>query len=661
MSGQSQNMEESLRNLDINAAEQFSRDWFGDHANWSHEKLLALRYVEDLVPSRHLRDFGDYAFGGRRLAGGQPSFPLLTAEEWTFLAKPYSEWAPLFFNTSTKSVYDEVGPLFARQQIPDLKSAPRMEFPARLRPLKAKLELGMVPISRDRWLERQMDDPANYRNLFELMNDVHAIFQWYNNEEVLSRTRDAFNWMVGKFVIFERAANARRVQNGITEKLDLAGMWYEYWHDAWTTMSNRAHGWIVDRVDEIQEFAFIRYEEALEAAGEDQTAIGEAGKAYYECVQDLRGTLTKLDYTMGIPMTGFRGFTIGSSFTDLTVPQRKNMFVKMFETKSWKHQAAILDTEDKANAEMASTFSSNPSLIERLEYLKNPAHPRFRDTENLIGHYHEGKQNRDEIRAALRGAPQLTSQENWIAILRERMDFYAKNKNWKPNQFGFVCYRLTYSETDAEWAAFKAKLESDMKTSGDWIQGYEDIAASASIHFVDGREHNIPEGDIAAAKRHFKSAFTMLPTLGRFWSYDFLVVDKQSYASYSTPKEEEMRPPPPYGPCFGDNGGHVRLIDTAYEQLPRDLIDHTAPGYRGEMKVLSTLVFEELYPLIATFSMRPHTLWPCARLHPREVYVGTSDSAQEGWWESKRIDMVALGGGFLEHLRRRQADLQGRN
>lgn len=44
MSGQSQNMEESLRNLDINAAEQFSRDWFGDHANWSHEKLLALRY-----------------------------------------------------------------------------------------------------------------------------------------------------------------------------------------------------------------------------------------------------------------------------------------------------------------------------------------------------------------------------------------------------------------------------------------------------------------------------------------------------------------------------------------------------------------------------------------------------------------------------------------
>lgn len=37
-------MDESLRNLDINAAEQFATDWFGDHANWDHEKLLALFY-----------------------------------------------------------------------------------------------------------------------------------------------------------------------------------------------------------------------------------------------------------------------------------------------------------------------------------------------------------------------------------------------------------------------------------------------------------------------------------------------------------------------------------------------------------------------------------------------------------------------------------------
>jgi hypothetical protein len=44
ISSNSQNMEESLRNLDINAAEQFSRDWFGDHANWSHETLSALLY-----------------------------------------------------------------------------------------------------------------------------------------------------------------------------------------------------------------------------------------------------------------------------------------------------------------------------------------------------------------------------------------------------------------------------------------------------------------------------------------------------------------------------------------------------------------------------------------------------------------------------------------
>ena len=43
-------MEEGLRKMDINAAEKHMKDWFGDHASWSHEQLLKLIY--GTMPSR---------------------------------------------------------------------------------------------------------------------------------------------------------------------------------------------------------------------------------------------------------------------------------------------------------------------------------------------------------------------------------------------------------------------------------------------------------------------------------------------------------------------------------------------------------------------------------------------------------------------------------
>lgn len=72
------------------------------------------------------------------------------------------------------------------------------------------------------------------------------------------------------------------------------------------------------------------------------------------------------------------------------------------------------------------------------------------------------------------------------------------------------------------------------------------------------------------------------------------------------------------------------------------LLDAVSPGYKGQMKVLSSLVLEELYPLLAAPAVRPTSLWPLARLHPREVYVGHTVPSQESWWEWNRIDQVSM-------------------
>jgi hypothetical protein len=603
--------------------------------------------------------FGDYASGGMRIGGGRPSFPLLTQEESGLINTPYSQWAPAPYNKLNYSCMDRLEPMFLRQETKELTNFPLMQFLSRLRPLKAKLMLGMVPISGDRWIERKMDDPANYRNLFELMQDLRLIFTWYNMEEVQERTRVGFNWMVEKYVEFEQAANLRREQNGVQEKLDLAGMWAEYWNDTMSNMSDRTHQWVVDRVDEVQARAFAQYQEALKAAGADEVAVGEAGRTYYECVQDLRGVLTQLEWTLGIPMTGFKGYKTTDALKDLPAEQRHDLWGKVMGGMPFEHQKAILDAQDKAVAELAA---NPPSMEERMNITKQfrmPTHPRFRDTENLIGHYEEGKRNRDETRLVLCGPPKLPTQEHWITILRERMDFYARNPRTEvnPDAWGFVCYRLTYDQTDEQWAAFHEKFNTEVSRSGTWIEGYEGIRNKSAIMWIDGREVGIAEGDVAAARRHFKETFTYLPGVGRMWTQDFLVVDKQAYASYTDlASGPEARPPPPYGPGFGCNGAHVRLVDGSYDQLSQEMIDHLAPGYKGEMKVLSTLLLEEIYPLLATCSIGPFGLWPCARLHEREVYVGTTDASQEHWWEFNRIDR-ALMQDFFNDMRKKKADL----
>ena len=170
--------------------------------------------------------------------------------------------------------------MFLRQKIKELTNFPLMQFSSRLRPLKAKLVLGMVPISRDRWKERKMDDPTNCRNLFELMQGLRLIFTWYNMKEVQERTWAGFNWMVAKYVEFEQATNLRREQNSVHDKLDLAGMWADYWNDTMSNMSDHTHKWVMDRVDEVQARAFAQYQEVLKAADADEVAVREVGRTY---------------------------------------------------------------------------------------------------------------------------------------------------------------------------------------------------------------------------------------------------------------------------------------------------------------------------------------------------------------------------------------------
>ena len=147
-----------------------------------------------------------------------------------------------------------------------------------------------------------------------------------------------------------------------------------------------------------------------------------------------------------------------------------------------------------------------------------------------------------------------------------------------------------------------------------------------------------------------------MPDPGRIWTMDFLVVDQQSYESHVKPIEEERSVPPPFRPGFGDNGGFVKLVDTM--EYATEKIDALAPGYTGEMRVLSSLLFEDVYPLIANKAARPIDMWPAARLHTKQVYVGHTLGSQESWWEWLRIDLVAPMHAWMRYLKKGEPNLR---
>jgi hypothetical protein len=106
---------------------------------------------------------------------------------------------------------------------------------------------------------------------------------------------------------------------------------------------------------------------------------------------------------------------------------------------------------------------------------------------------------------------------------------------------------------------------------------------------------------------------------------DFLVVDSECFTSYMTPAPSYFRGEQ----C--DYGGFFKLIDTA--TYNPQIIDEQAPGYKNELKVLGSLVFDDLYPLVVSLAQRPRHLWLYAMWHPNQVYVGPCTEKQEKEWD----------------------------
>jgi hypothetical protein len=122
------------------------------------------------------------------------------------------------------------------------------------------------------------------------------------------------------------------------------------------------------------------------------------------------------------------------------------------------------------------------------------------DPLDIIETYAEQSEAQDELRAEIRGPFTLEkSPVQWIVDLRSQV---LEGEDDPVKEWGFVIYRLTYSQTENDWNVFKQKFEADAAEWGDGIEGVDLIKELATLKWVDGRDHGIAEGDVLAATKY---------------------------------------------------------------------------------------------------------------------------------------------------------------
>jgi hypothetical protein len=92
----------------------------------------------------------------------------------------------------------------------------------------------------------------------------------------------------------------------------------------------------------------------------------------------------------------------------------------------------------------------------------------------------------------------------------------------------------------------------------------------------------------------------------------------------------------------GDFGGFLTAVEANFD--PDNPGEHAeeSPGFTGQMRVLGSLIWSDLYALAAAQTAYPEDLWPLAMNHPWQVYVGPYVDVQRKLWK-KVVDMQCSG------------------
>ncbi|KAH8705377.1 hypothetical protein BGW36DRAFT_367440 [Talaromyces proteolyticus] len=501
--------------------------------------------------------------------------------------------------------------------------------------LKSRLWEGITPLSDQRWQEKGLHIPDNFHEACQHLSAVVAVFEYLNIRKVRQNLRETFNLIYDHFETLDTVLNQQRTENG-AEHISVASLWTTYMTAHFKVMTERAHTWVVQHVDALRApllQGLLSHESSLEGSGTPDQMQWQLTDALHMLLE----ISVRADYMIMIPMEGYKGYTTpknGSGLPKLYSPdltERGRLYSE--RVKILNHQAIYM------NLLIRGGITNQPSGVSYHE--------------STMGQIDAQKQVRKELRG---DSTDSILQEHWIT---HRLDTirYAEEKNNSLKDCGLVIYRLTYGQSETEWAEFVQKLEAHVSGWEKGEKGSDAIKPHLKLHWIDGKELGLAEGDIEAAKKHFIETVNndegkedkerTIPLNPQ--SNAFLVIDSASFESYTTDL---------YGAATsmvlpGDFTGFVLAIDPWFD--PKKGIDRPeeSPGYCGKMRILGSLVWGDLFALLESQSARLDDLWPLAMHHPNQVYVGPTVPLQVFNWRTQNAVRWNMVSEIMQHVKRK--------
>ncbi|KAL2839647.1 hypothetical protein BJY01DRAFT_27341 [Aspergillus pseudoustus] len=559
-----------------------------------------LAIVDRLIEPQTIAEFLKFAVEGTLPNGKRTSLQLITPEDISLVQGSPAD------DNDPRDIEERV-----MSRIGSLEDGERLCLLGKnIHAIKNRAWAGIIPLSEQRWREKGLDRDENFDLATQYLSAVIAAFEYLNEPRVMKNMRDTFNLISEHWGQFERMIHARR-ESG--HGVRMRKLWTAFMAAHFEVVTERAHRWVIVHINA------LRQPLAQQLRTHVPVNLDQVDSVQWK-ITDRLHILTELaglaDYTIVLPMNGYEGYIPPAVETGVPPALRSTNLLE-------RQKAYAMHLKQVCRREQVRI------TMERVRR-EGPNRPRRRnaDPADLAETTRLQIECQARVRREARGDPiEPMPKEPWIthglnAI--ERSDSDNKGR-------GFVIYRLTYGQPEDEWKAFQKKLEEHVSDWGMGQTGSSKLKPHLKLHWIDGSEFEIEEGDIAAARKHFLEHYDdELPfrNAGYINKRAFLAVDASSYCSYTgttyAAATDLVIP--------GDHTGFVVAVDGEYEEKGGPDRPDECPGYQGHMRILGNLVWGDLFAMLSSQSAIIEDIWPLALEHPNQVYVGPTVPLQiRGW------------------------------
>lgn len=103
----------------------------------------------------------------------------------------------------------------------------------------------------------------------------------------------------------------------------------------------------------------------------------------------------------------------------------------------------------------------------------------------------------------------------------------------------------------------------------------------------------------------------------------------------------------------GDSTGFVLAVEPDFDPAIGPARPLESPGYNGQVRVLGSLVWGDLFPLLESQCLRLERIWPLAIDHPNHVYTGPTVPLQVFNWRTQNAARSIFLRGIFDHAKRK--------